>query len=161
MVIFQSKFCLDFFLKALDQTGTALELTRIVKLCPSLLGYSELGAIELNSSSRGNPFPTAGWACKCRSPHWHQAGLGDGGGTYVSSFFSLCGFRLWILERLAGLWPLGSLNCILVFTLLPVQGFVWWGICCSEEGTEALVLPGVWQCAGPGRAQPGLKPQPC
>lgn len=55
--MFQANCCSGLFLKALNQTVNALELRCVVKLRPSLPGYSELAEIELIPFSTKDSVP--------------------------------------------------------------------------------------------------------
>ena len=85
---FQTKFCFGF-LKALNQIVNALELTYIVKLCPSVLEFSELIEFRLSfSNSRLRAFKYLLMDTATRQSQ------GEGDGTCVFSSFSLYGFTL-------------------------------------------------------------------
>ena len=158
MVMFQARFCFGFFqgVEPNSERSGALLHCEISSFSSGVFRTCRDGA-KLLLTER-NPFSTKGLSSRPRgrSP-WGR--------------WDLCIFLLsivWIQvmtltdsfkDFLA--WGPRSLSWILVFTLLSVQGFVCSGTCCSELGTESLILPGRWQHAGSRISRPRFKPPPC
>lgn len=158
MVMFQAKFCFGSFkgVERNSQCSGAL-LHRETLSFSSGVFKTCRDATKLLLTER-NPFSTKGLSSRPPGrPPWGRWDLG----IFLLSIVWIQVMTLTdsFTDSLA--WGSRSLRWTLVFTLLSVQGFVCHGTCCSELGTESLILPGLWQHAGGRISRPRCKPPPC